>query len=65
MSNPCTQLSRLQAGLMAAVLAHDEHGKLIRKVGVMGIVLAVGEVRPSDPIRVELPLKPHRQLKPV
>jgi MOSC domain-containing protein YiiM len=65
MSDPCTQLDRFQAGLMAAALARDDHGKLIRKAGVMGIVPAGGEVRPGDPIRVELPLKPHRQLNPV
>ncbi len=60
--NPCVQLDRFQPGLMAAVLAHDEHGKLIRKAGVMGIVLAGGEVRPNDPIHVELPPEPYRPL---
>ncbi len=60
--NPCVQLDRFQSGLMAAVLEHDEHGKLVRKAGVMGIALADGEVRPDDPIRVELPPAPHRAL---
>ncbi len=63
--NPCAQLDRLQPGLMAAVLGRDEQGNLIRKAGVMGIVLAGGEVRPGDPIRVELPPHPHRPLDPV
>ena len=63
--NPCTQLDRFQSGLLAAVLGRDEHGKLIRKAGVMGIVLAGGEVRPNDPIRVELPPTPYRPLDPV
>ena len=63
--NPCTQLDRFQAGLMAAVLDRDEHGKLIRKAGVMGIVLADGEVRPDDRILIELPPPPYRPLKPV
>ena len=63
--NPCAQLDRLQPGLMAATLARDEDGKLVRKAGVMGIVLADGEVRPGDPIRVELPPEPHRALEPV
>jgi MOSC domain-containing protein YiiM len=62
--NPCTQLDGIQPGLMAATLAHDEHGELIRKAGVMGIVAAGGEVRPGDPIRVELPPE-HRPLRPV
>ncbi len=60
--NPCVQLDRFQPGLMAAVLEHDAHGKLIRKAGVMGIVLAGGEVRPGDPIRIELPPAPHKPL---
>ena len=50
---------------MAATLDRDEDGKLIRKAGVMGIVLAGGDVRPGDPIRVELPPEPHRALEPV
>lgn len=63
--NPCAQLDRLQPGLMAAVLGRDEQGNLIRKAGIMGIVLNGGEVRPGDPIRVELPPQPHRALGPV
>jgi MOSC domain-containing protein YiiM len=63
--NPCIQLDRFQSGLMAAVLGRDEHGALIRKAGVMAIVLVDGEVRPGDPIIVELPPAPHRSLEPV
>jgi len=50
---------------MAATLGGDEQGNLVRKAGIMGIVLAGGEVRPGDPIRVELPPQPHRPLAPV
>ena len=60
--NPCMQLERFQSGLMAAVLGRDEHGKLIRKAGVMGIVLVGGEVHPGNPIRIELPPEPHQPL---
>lgn len=63
--NPCTQLDDFQTGLMAAVLGRDEHGKLIRKSGVMAIVLAGGEVSPGDAIKVELPPQPHQPLEPV
>lgn len=63
--NPCVQLNSLQPGLMAATLERDEKGGLVRKTGVMSIVLADGEVRPGDPIRVELPPEPHRPLEPV
>ncbi|HYM63495.1 MAG TPA: MOSC domain-containing protein [Gaiellaceae bacterium] len=63
--NPCVQLDGIQPGLMAATLGRDEEGELVRKSGVMSIVLADGDVRPGDPIRVELPLEPHRPLEPV
>ncbi len=63
--NPCAQLDQFQPGLMAAVLDRDEHGTLIPKAGVMGIVLVGGDVRRGDVIRVELPPAPHQPLKPV
>ncbi|MEA2639610.1 MAG: hypothetical protein QOF51_1004 [Chloroflexota bacterium] len=63
--NPCVQLDGIQPGLMAAVLDHDAQGRLIRKAGVMGIVINGGAVRPGDAIVVELPPPPHRPLEPV
>jgi MOSC domain-containing protein YiiM len=63
--NPCHQLNGLQPGLMAATLDRDAEGGLVRKAGVMAIVLEGGEVRPGDPIRIALPPEPHRRLAPV
>jgi MOSC domain-containing protein YiiM len=63
--NPCAQLDGIQSGLMAATLDRDDEGNLIRKAGVMAIVLIGGEVRAGDPIRVELPPAPHARLQPV
>jgi MOSC domain-containing protein YiiM len=64
--NPCGQLNGIASGLMAAVLDRDAQGNVIRrKAGVCGIVVAGGEVRPGDGIRVELPAEPHRALAPV
>jgi MOSC domain-containing protein YiiM len=63
--NPCVQLNSIQAGLMAATLGRDDRGGLVRKAGVMGVVVAGGEVRPGDPVRIELPPEPHRPLEPV
>ncbi|RIK42247.1 MAG: MOSC domain-containing protein [Chloroflexi bacterium] len=63
--NPCTQLDDFQPGLMAALLGRDNDGKLIRKAGVMGIVVAGGTVRPGDTIRIEVPPEPHRPLERV
>ena len=63
--NPCAQLDRIQPGLMAAVLDRDEQGNLIRKAGVMAVVLTSGLVRPGDAITVELPPDPHCPLEPI
>lgn len=63
--NPCAQLDGLQDGLMAAVLDRDSTGNLIRKAGVMAIVVASGTVRPLDSVRVEWPPTPHEPLHPV
>ena len=50
---------------MAATLDRDEQGNLVRKAGVMGVVLTGGEVRAGDSIRVALPDEPHVRLEPV
>ena len=63
--NPCGQLDTFQKGLMAATLDKDSDGNLVRKAGIMSIVIADGEVRPGDTIGVELPDGPHRPLAPV
>jgi MOSC domain-containing protein YiiM len=63
--NPCVQLDGIEPGLMAATLERDEDGRLVRKAGVMAVVVAGGEVRPGDAIRVGLPPAPHRALAPV
>ena len=63
--NPCPQLDAFQPGLLAAVLGRDDQGNLIRKAGVMGVVLTGGPVRPGDPIRVALPPPPHARLERV
>jgi MOSC domain-containing protein YiiM len=63
--NPCSQLDQIKQGLMAATLGRDENGRILRKAGVMSVVLADGEVRPGDSIRVELPPEPRQMLEPV
>jgi MOSC domain-containing protein YiiM len=60
--NPCVQLDRFRAGLMAAVLGRDDGGGLVLKAGIMAIVLVGGELRPGDPVRVALPPEPYRPL---
>lgn len=63
--SPCTLINRFQNGLMKACLSRDENGTLIRKAGVMGIVIAGGAVSPGDPIRAVAPTGAHRPLRPV
>jgi MOSC domain-containing protein YiiM len=63
--NPCGQLDKIQPGLMKATLDRDEAGNLIRKAGIMAIVLAGGTVRSGDPIAIELPPSLHTPLVPV
>ena len=63
--NPCVQIERFRPGLLAAVLDRDPQGRIVRKAGVMGVVLATGTVGPGDPVTVALPLEPHRPLERV
>jgi MOSC domain-containing protein YiiM len=63
--NPCNQLNDFLPGLMQALLEKDHTGALIRKAGIMGIVLASGEVAAGASIGVEKPAAPHRALERV
>lgn len=63
--NPCVQLDGFQPGLMAAVLDRDAEGNLVRKSGVMAVVLVGGDVGAGDSISVEMPAPPHTPLGPV
>jgi hypothetical protein len=60
--NPCVQLDRYQRGLLAAVVDRDAAGSLVRKSGVMAIVLEGGEVRAGDPVLTFFPPPPHEPL---
>ena len=63
--NPCSQLDSFKSGLMAAVLDRDEEGNIIRKAGIMGIIVATGRISAGDKIEAELPALPYRKLKRV
>lgn len=60
--NPCVQIDRHQTGLLSAVAMRDEQGMVVRKAGVMSIVIAGGEISPGDRIDVALPAEPHMSL---
>jgi MOSC domain-containing protein YiiM len=63
--NPCYQLDGIAPGLMAALVGRDENGGIVLKSGVMSVVLSGGEVKPGDPVTVELPQGPHTPLEMV
>jgi len=62
---PCRQLDDLEDGLMAACLDRAEDGTLVRKSGVMAVVLQGGTVRPGDPIVVVPPPGDPQPLQPI
>jgi MOSC domain-containing protein YiiM len=63
--NPCHQLNGIQDGLLKAVLGRDEGDNLVRKAGIMGIVLKGGVIFMTDLIYVELPELPYIPLERV
>jgi MOSC domain-containing protein YiiM len=63
--NPCAQLDGVAPGLMEATLDRDVDGALVRKAGVMAVVVSGGDVCPDDPIEARLPSPPHHPLSPV
>ena len=63
--NPCKQLDEHQKGLTKAVLDRGQDNNLIRKAGVMAMVLEGGIVRAGDQILIEYPPLPHRPLEKV
>jgi MOSC domain-containing protein YiiM len=63
--SPCSLINKFQSGLMKACITRDSDGHVVRKAGIMGIVLRGGEIKPGDSIRVELPAEPHLALETV
>ena len=64
--NPCRQIDdNIGKGAMAATLDRGADGELIRKAGVMAIVLQGGEVAAGDAIELVYTPGEHRPLEPV
>jgi MOSC domain-containing protein YiiM len=63
--NPCAQINAFEPGLLKTMVGHDDKGQVIRKAGIMGIVLQSGVIRPGDKITVTLPQEPHHALERV
>jgi MOSC domain-containing protein YiiM len=63
--NPCSQIESFMPGLLAAVLDRTAEGTLVRKAGVMGIVIRSGNVQPDDLITVVQSPPQYVPLQPV
>lgn len=63
--NPCGQLNGIQPGLLKATREERSDGSVVRKAGIMAVVVVGGDLRVGDRIRVELPPEPHCPLAPV
>jgi MOSC domain-containing protein YiiM len=60
--NPCLQLDEYASGLMKAVAYVHADGRLVRKAGIMGVVVAGGAIAPGMSIVVTLPPPPLQAL---
>jgi MOSC domain-containing protein YiiM len=60
--NPCHQIENFQPGLLQHVVERKSSG-LVRKAGVMSIVIKGGAVSHGDPILIESPPPPHTPLE--
>lgn len=63
--NPCAQIDNFQDGLLARVLSREESGGLVRRAGVMGVIVRSGRVAVGAAIGVQAPPGPHVPLTPV
>jgi MOSC domain-containing protein YiiM len=63
--NPCKQLNSIDPSLLSRVVTKLGDGSIVRKAGIMGIVVTGGAVRLGDAIAVEAPATARRPLEPV
>lgn len=63
--NPCAQIEAFQPGLLRQVSYRDDDGVLVRRAGIMGVVVLGGTVRVEDRLEVQPPPGPPRPLERV
>ncbi|MEV8146291.1 MOSC domain-containing protein [Specibacter sp. NPDC078709] len=61
--NPCSQIENFRPGLLKELVGYDDGGSVVRRAGVMGVVITGGAIRPGEPIVVELPDGAHEALE--
>lgn len=60
--NPCVQINDFQPGLLKELVSKDDGGNLVRRGGVMSVVLTGGTIRAGEEIAVVLPPEPHEDM---
>ena len=63
--NPCNQLDAVDPRLLGEVAKPQADGGILRRAGVMAIVIEGGVVRPGDAIRVVVPVGAAVALEPI
>ena len=63
--NPCAQIERFQPGLLDQVAIRGDDGVLVRRAGIMGVVVRTGAVAVGDEIVASIPPGPARPLERV
>lgn len=63
--SPCHQINDFRPSLLKQVIHTEEDGTVVRRTGVMSIVLTGGPIRPDDTITVVLPDGDHTPLEVV
>ncbi|WDZ93918.1 MOSC domain-containing protein [Nocardiopsis sp. HUAS JQ3] len=63
--NPCAQIDGFSRGLLKQVLHREEDGTVVRRAGIMGVVLTSGTVEPGMAVRVRAPRGAHTPLERV
>jgi hypothetical protein len=53
--NPCVQIQAYRAGLLKQVVSTSTDGTVVRRAGVMAVVVTGGPVAPGDPVRITPP----------
>lgn len=62
MRDPCSMIDKFRSGLKKTLKHTDDAGRVVRRAGIMGVVVADGTVLPGDELRVELPASEQRPL---
>jgi len=57
--SPCSLINRFRPGLMKALIEKSADGAVLRKSGIMGVVVTGGVVAPGDELRMVLPSGEH------